>query len=110
MHNINFYALIDYLVCGLIGFGWRYLQDRKKSPKPDWLFQFLTSAGASYLAYFSYVFYKIHITPIEVWIMLLSYMGAFIVTTIDYVAKNGILIYLRKVAEDFLAFTKKEKP
>lgn len=87
----------------------RFFQDRRKVPKPDWLFQLVASIALSFLAYISYSFYKIDKFPIELWIMGVSYMGAFIISTIDYMTKNGVLIYLRKLAEDFLAFTKKEK-
>jgi hypothetical protein len=41
--------------------------------------------------------------------MGVSWMGAFIITTIDYIAKNGFIIYLRKIATDFLSFTKKKE-
>lgn len=100
--------ILDYTLCGFLGFILRFLQDRKQQPRPDWIFQAFSSIAISYLAYVTFGFYKISIAPIEVWIMIWSWLGAFIVTTVDYIAKNGILIYLRKLAEDFLAFTKKK--
>lgn len=108
MHHLNWYLLSDYCFCALIGYVLRLLQDRNKIPKPDWLFQIAASFVLSYLAYFMYNFYKIDKMPMELWIITLSWMGAFIVTTTDYIAKNGILTYLRKAAEEFLALTKKD--
>lgn len=109
MHSINWLPILDYSFCALIGFFLRLLQDRKRIPKPDWMFQLIASVALSYLAYISYLFYRVEKLPIELWIMLISWMGAFIVTTVDYIAKNGFLIYLRKIAENFLSFTKKKE-
>jgi amino acid transporter len=109
MHSVNLYLLSDYCFCAFIGFILRFVQDRNKKPKPDFLFQFIASIALSYLAYFLYTFYKVMITPPELMIMLLSWLGAFIVATVDNIAKNGIVIYLRKLAEDFLTYTNKHK-
>lgn len=104
----NWHQTIDYLICGILGFGVRFFQDRKKEPKPDFGFQLICSATISYLAYWAYIFFKIHFTPIEIWISILSWLGAFIFTTGDFITKNGILIYFRKLAEDFLRLTKEK--
>lgn len=104
---LNWLTFLDFAFCALIGFLVRLIQDRKKQPRPDWLFQFIASIAISFLAYISYNFYKIDRIPEEFWVMILSWIGAWLITTGDYILKNGILIYLRKLAEDFLAFTKK---
>jgi len=109
MFTIDYSLLTDCAICGLAGYGVRWRLDRKKDPKPDGWFQLFASIGSTYIGYFTYNFYKIKFTPIELWIFVLSFMGAFLVTSIDFVSKNGILIYLRKLAEDFLAFTKADK-
>lgn len=109
MHQLTWYSISDYCFCAIIGYVLRLLQDRNKTPKPDWLFQLMASLVLSYLAYFMYGFYKINKVPMELFIILLSWGGAFVVTTTDYIAKNGVLIYLRKAAEEFLALTKKDE-
>jgi hypothetical protein len=99
-------ALIKYVFCSLVGISLRFLQDRKAEPKPDWAFQLMAGLACSYLAYIVYDYYKLKIIPLELFIILVGWLGAYIVKTLDYVAKNGIIIYLRKIAEDFLAFSK----
>lgn len=106
---MNYGSIIDYTSCAIIGFLLRLFQDRKKIPKPDWAFQLIASVALSYLAYISYTFYKIEKWPEEFWIMGISWMGAFIVTTTDFIAKNGLLIWFRKVLQDILALTKKKE-
>lgn len=102
-------VLIKYIFCSLIGISLRFLQDRKSEPKPDWAFTLIAGIACSYLAYILYGYYKISFVPLELFIMTSGWLGAYIIKTLDYVAKNGVIIYLRKIAEDFLAFSKKGK-
>lgn len=101
--------LIKYVFCSLIGISLRFLQDRKAEPKPDVPFVFIAGICCSYLAYVMYNYYKLTIVPIEFFIMLSGWLGAYIIKTLDYMAKNGIIMYLRKVASDFLTFSKEDK-
>jgi uncharacterized membrane protein YjjP (DUF1212 family) len=108
MHTVNIYLFGDYAICALVGLMLRFIQDRKKEPRPDFIFQLAASIAVSIVAYFMYPVLKIKIIPEEVWIMIISWLAAFIVTTADYIVKNGIVIYLRKIAEDFLSYTNKK--
>lgn len=101
--------VIKYIFCSLIGFFVRFLQDRRKIPKPDWMFQWASSIALSYLAYIMCRYYKWTFIPLEFFIMVVSWMGGSIVTAADVIAKNGIVIYLRKIATDFLSYTKKKE-
>lgn len=102
-------VLIKYVFCSLIGISLRFLQDRKAEPKPDWPFQLVAGIACSYLAYILYKYYKITFAPLELFIIGFGWMGAYIIKTADYVARNGVIIYLRKISEDFLAYTSKDK-
>lgn len=109
MGAIHWFTLSDYGICALLGFILRYLQDKNKDPRPFWLFQLAASGSVSYVACFSYTFYGIKFVPIELWIIGLSFMGAFIVSSLDYMAKNSIITYMRKIASEILAVTDKFK-
>lgn len=109
MHIVHWFTIADYSGCAVIGFLLRYVQDRKVTPRPDPLFQLVASMALSFVAYISYSFYKISFTPPELWIGGLSWMGSFIVFSADNIARHGILTYMRKIAEDFLTYTKKRE-
>lgn len=102
-------VLIKYVFCSLIGISLRFLQDRKAEPKPDWPFQLVAGIACSYLAYIVYRFYNLSSVPIELFIMVFGWLGAYVIKTLDYVAKNGVIIYLRKISTEFLALTDKRK-
>lgn len=102
-------VIIKYVFCSLIGIAVRFLQDRKNNPKPDWAFQIVAGFALSYLAYILYNYYKWSFMPLEFFICIVSWLATSIVTSADTIAKNGIVIYLRKIATDFLAFTKKKE-
>jgi hypothetical protein len=105
----NWHEIADYVISGSVGFGLRFTQERKNNPRPYLPFQIMASIALGFVGYFLYSFYHVRFSPPEILIAALAWMGGYIVVTGDYIIKNGIIIYLRKIAEDFLAFTRKGK-